>query len=141
MTNFFYALIIALHLVGPALAQSDPPRSPLSYSLREYGLILAIAILGGFVRWYNAVRRGQSAAYDLRILVGELFTSAFLGILTFWACEAIGVQPLVTAALAGMAGHAGVSGLLWAERVLKRFFEHKYGVPPSSSDRAPLDNK
>lgn len=141
MTNFFYALIIALHLVGPALAQSDPPRSPLSYSLREYGLILAIAMLGGFVRWYNAVRRGQSAAYDLRILVGELFTSAFLGILTFWACEAIGVQPLVTAALAGMAGHAGVSGLLWAERVLKRFFEHKYGVPPSSSDRAPLDDK
>lgn len=141
MANFFYALIIALHLAGPALAQSDPPRSPLSYSLREYGLILAIAMLGGFVRWYNAVRRGQSAAYDLRILVGELFTSAFLGILTFWACEAIGVQPLVTAALAGMAGHAGVSGLLWAERVLKRFFEHKYGVPPSSSDRAPLDNK
>ena len=140
MTNFFYALIIALHMSGPALAQSDPPRSPLSYSLREYGLILAIAMLGGFVRWYNAVRRGESAVYDLRSLVGELFTSAFLGILTFWACEAVGVQPLVTAALAGMAGHTGVSGLMWAERVLKRFFEHKYGVP-ASSDRAPLDDK
>lgn len=140
MTNFFYALIIALHLAGPALAQSDPPRSPLSYSLREYGLILAIAMLGGFLRLYNSVRRCESAFYDLRTLVGELFTSAFLGILTFWACEAVGVQPLVTAALAGMAGHTGVSGLLWAERVLKRFFEHKYGVP-ASSDRAPLDDK
>jgi hypothetical protein len=139
--NHLYALIFALCIAGPVWAQGEAPRSPLSYSLREYGLILAIAMLGGFVRWYNAVRRGQSMAYDLRILVGELFTSAFLGILTFWACEAIGVQPLVTAALAGMAGHAGVSGLLWAERVLKRFFEHKYGVPPSSSDRAPLDDK
>lgn len=139
--KFLYALIVALHMAGPALAQMDPPRSPLSYSLREYGLILAIAMLGGFVRWYNAVRRGESAAYDLRILVGELFTSAFIGILTFWACEAMNVQPLITAALAGMAGHAGVSGLLWAERVLKRFFERKYGVPPSSSDRAPLDDK
>ena len=107
--------------------------------LREYGLILAIAMLGGFVRWYNAVRRGESAAYDLRTLVGELFTSAFIGILTFWACEAMGVQPLVTAALAGMAGHAGVSGLLWAERVLKRFFERKYGV--EASDHAPLGDK
>lgn len=137
--NHVYALIIALHLAGPAFAQADIHRSPLSYSLREYGLILAIAMLGGFVRWYNAVRRGESAAYDLRTLVGELFTSAFLGILTFWACEAFNVQPLVTAAMAGMAGHAGVSGLLWAERVLKRLFERKYGV--ADSERVPLGDK
>jgi hypothetical protein len=134
-----YAIIFALSMAGPVLAQ-EQVKNPLSYSLREYGLILAIAMLGGFVRWYNAVRRGESAVYDLRILVGELFTSAFIGILTFWACEALNVQPLITAALAGMAGHAGVTGLLWAERVLKRFFEHKYGVP-SSTAPAPLDDK
>ena len=135
-----YAVILSLYMAAPALAQVTPPKNPLNYSLREYGLILAIAMLGGFVRWYNAVRRGESAAYDLRILVGELFTSAFIGILTFWACEAVGVQPLITAALAGMAGHAGVSGLLWAERVLKRFFERRYGIS-SDTDRAPLDSK
>ena len=135
-----YAVILSLYMAAPTLAQEViPPRSPLSYSLREYGLILAIAMLGGFVRWYNAVRRGESAAYDLRILVGELFTSAFIGILTFWACEAMGVQPLITAALAGMAGHAGVSGLLWAERIMKRFFEHKYGI--STEKPAPLDDR
>ena len=139
MTNLVYALIISLYLSGPAMAQDVLPKSPLNYSLREYGLILAIAMMGGFVRWYNAVRRGESAAYDLRILMGELFTSAFIGILTFWACEAMGVQPLVTAALAGMAGHAGVTGLLWAERIMKRFFERKYGVEPT--DRAPLGDK
>ena len=135
-----YALIVTLYLSSPALAQMEAPRSPLSYSLREYGLILAIAMLGGFVRWYNAVRRGESVAYDLRTLVGELFTSAFIGILTFWACEAMNVQPLITAALAGMAGHAGVSGLLWAERLLKRFFERKYGVSPHTGP-APLDDR
>ena len=139
MQNLICALVISLYLSGPAMAQQVLPKSPLSYSLREYGLILAIAMLGGFVRWYNAVRRGESAAYDLRILVGELFTSAFIGILTFWACEAMAVQSLITAALAGMAGHAGVSGLLWAERVLKRFFERKYGIEPT--DRAPLGDK
>ena len=139
MQNLIYALVISLYLSGPAMAQQVLPKSPLSYSLREYGLILAIAMLGGFVRWYNAVRRGESAAYDLRTLVGELFTSAFIGILTFWACEAMNVQPLITAALAGMAGHAGVSGLLWAERVLKRFFERRYGI--STEKPAPLDDR
>ena len=135
-----YAVILSLYMAAPTLAQEViPPRSPLSYSLREYGLILAIAMLGGFVRWYNAVRRGESAVYDLRTLVGELFTSAFMGILTFWACEAMNVQPLITAAMAGMAGHAGVSGLLWAERVLKRFFERRYGVEPAAP--APLDDR
>jgi hypothetical protein len=134
------ALIITLYLSGPVLAQDVVHKNPLSYSLRDYGVILAIAMLGGFVRWYNAVRRGESAAYDLRILMGELFTSAFIGILTFWACEAMNVQPLITAALAGMAGHAGVSGLLWAERVLKRFFERKYGVSPHTGP-APLDDR
>lgn len=138
--NHLYAVILSLYMAAPTLAQEViPPRSPLSYSLREYGLILAIAMLGGFVRWYNAVRRGESAAYDLRILVGELFTSAFMGILTFWACEAMNVQPLITAAMAGMAGHAGVSGLLWAERIMKRFFEHKYGI--STEKPAPLDDR
>lgn len=121
------------------MAQEVLPKNPLNYSLREYGLILAIAMMGGFVRWYNAVRRGESAVYDLRILVGELFTSAFIGILTFWACEAMNVQPLVTAALAGMAGHAGVAGLLWAEKVMKQFFERKYGV--ASTDHQSLDGK
>lgn len=138
MQNLICALVISLYLSGPVMAQ-EVHKNPLSYSLRDYGVILAIAMLGGFVRWYNAVRRGESAAYDLRTLVGELFTSAFIGILTFWACEAMNVQPLITAALAGMAGHAGVSGLLWAERVLKRFFERRYGVEPAAP--APLDDR
>lgn len=138
IVKLLLTLLVVLQMSGPAYGQA-PTKSPLSYSLGEYGLILGIAMLGGFVRWYNAVRRGESAAYDMRILIGELFTSAFIGILTFWACEAMNVQPLMTAALAGMAGHAGVSGLLWAERVLKRFFEKKYGV--DTTRPATLDDK
>jgi len=138
--NAIYAIIISLYLAGPALAQeAGTHKSPLSYSLREYGVILLIAMVGGFVRWFTAVRKGEANAYSIRVLVGELGTSAFMGILTFWVCEAMAVQSLLTYALAGMAGHVGVAGLMWAERVLEKFFENKYGVP--STDRAPLDDK
>jgi len=138
--NTLYALIISLHLAAPAIAQETAVhKSPLSYSLREYGVILLIAMVGGLVRWFTAVRKGEVAAYSIRVLVGELCTSAFMGILTFWVCEAMDVQSLLTYAMAGMAGHAGVAGLLWADRVLKKFFEHKYGV--AATDRAPLDDK
>jgi len=133
--HHIYAFVLILHLMTPAWAQTAKAhKSPLSYSLAEYGLILAIAMLGGFVRWYNAMKRGETVGYDLRGLVGELGTSAFIGILTFWACEALEIQPLIGYALAGMAGHAGVAGLIWAERILKGFFERKYAL----SDRAPL---
>jgi len=138
--NTLYAIIISLYLAGPALAQeAGTHKSPLSYSLREYGVILLIAMAGGFVRWFTAVRKGEANAYSIRVLVGELGTSAFMGILTFWVCEAMDVQSLLTYALAGMAGHAGVAGLMRVERVLKRFFERKYGI--ASTDRAPLDDK
>lgn len=106
----------------------EPLKNPLSYSMREYGAIIGIAMLGGFVRWYTSVRRGQAAVYDIRILVGELMTSAFIGILIFWACEAYNVNPLITAALTGMGGHMGISLLMWVEKSLKRHIECKYGL-------------
>ena len=137
--NSLAAIILSLHLLMPvaAQAQTTAAKSPFSYSLGEYGVILGIAMLGGFVRWYSAVRRGEAVAYDLRVLIGELGASAFIGILTFWACEAMNVQPLIGYALAGMAGHAGIAGLLWAEKLLQRFFERKYGV----TQPAPLDKR
>lgn len=52
-------------------------------------------------------------------LVGEVLTSAFAGILTFWLCEASDINPLVTAALVGISGHMGSRAIYhmetWAE--------------------------
>ncbi len=134
-----YALILSLYLSMPVMAQQaavSTHKNPLSYSMREYGYILAIAMAGGFIRWHNAVKRGEAAAYDLRGLVGELVTSAFIGILVFWGGEALNWHPLITPAVAGIAGHQGIAALVWAEKLLKGFFERKYGIAPT--DRAPL---
>lgn len=137
--RYVVAVAFWMHMIAAHANAVEPLKSPLSYSMREYGAIIGIAMLGGFVRWYTSVRRGQAAVYDIRVLVGELMTSAFIGILIFWACEAYNVNPLITAALTGMGGHMGISLLMWAERSLKRHLERKYGI--AETDRAPLGDK
>ena len=131
---------VALNLFFPAMAWAEANlKSPLSYTLREYGVILGIALLGGFAGWYRRVKRGDVEALNFAALVGELMISAFAGLLAFWVCEAFQLSPLLTAAAAGMAGHAGGTGISWMERLSKRYVERKFGF--SNSGAAPLGDK
>ncbi len=138
MKLIFAVAILALNLLFPAMAWAEANlKSPLAYSLREYAVILGIALLGGFASWYSRVRRGQAELLNFSALVGELAVSAFAGLITFWVCESFELSPLITAAAAGMAGHAGGTGISWMERVGKRYAERRFGV----TSPAPLDDK
>lgn len=119
------SIALCLHLLIPAAVWAQVKlKDPLDYSLRTYGLMLGVALLGGFVSWYAKVRKGDLPAWSLNHLVGELATSALAGLLCFWLCEWAGFQPLLTAALTGIAGHAGTRAIAafeeWAaKRALK----------------------
>jgi len=106
----------------------DQLKSPLSYSLREYGVILGIALLGGLASWYSRVRKGETDMLNFSSLIGELAISAFAGLISFWICESLDLSPLITAAVAGMAGHAGGNGISWLERLGKNYAERRMGV-------------
>lgn len=128
MNHLIANLALSFCLLQPPLAQAqDAIKHPLSYSLKEYGVILGIALLGGLVRWISAIRRKEAGMLSISSLVGELVISAFAGLLTFWLCESFGVNPLWTAAAAGLAGHAGGSGIAWLERTAKKQVEAKLG--------------
>lgn len=112
MLRLVFTLLLSLHLLLPIVAHAQSTaRSPLDYPLKQYGLILGIALLGGFVNWYAKVRKGEIPVFSLNHLVGELTTSAFAGLLCFWLCESAAISPLVTAALAGVAGHMGARAI------------------------------
>ncbi len=131
-------VILAINFLFPVMAWAEANlKSPLAYSLREYAVILGIALLGGFASWYSRVRRGQAELLNFSALVGELAVSAFAGLITFWVCESFALSPLITAAAAGMAGHAGGTGISWMERFGKRYAEKRFGV----TSPAPLDER
>lgn len=115
----------ALHataLAALALDAHAAEKTPLEYPLKQYGLVLAIALLGGFVSFYAKVRAGSVERYHLAALIGELTTSAFAGLLCFWLAEAAGAPDLITAVLVGIAGHMGAKAITlleqWATRKL-----------------------
>ena len=129
MTRLLCSLVIALHLLLPAVAWAqDKVRSPLDYSLKQYALFLGTALLGGIVSWYSKVRSGAIAATSLNHLVGELCSSALAGLLCFWICEWAGFPPLLTAALTGIFGHMGTRGIALLEEWAGRKFSGNGGL-------------
>jgi hypothetical protein len=128
--KYLVQVILCLHLLGPVLAwaQDTAPRDPLSYPLRTYGLMLLMAIFGGFVSWYGKVVRKELPVASLFHLIGELATSAFAGMMMFFLCEWAGSPTLLTVALVSMSGHMGAKLLGWGEEKLKKFFEKKAEV-------------
>jgi NhaP-type Na+/H+ and K+/H+ antiporter len=105
-------------------------KHPLSYTIGEYGLVLAAALLGGLVSFYAKVRKGAVRAANLMHLVGELTTSAFAGLLAFWVCEYLDVPQLLMPCVVGIAGHAGAQGISLLEEALARRARIAAGLPP-----------
>lgn len=132
-------LILCVHLMLPAIATAaDLVKDPLNYPLKQWAFTLALALIGGMVNWYAKVRKGDLAAHNLQALVGELATSAFAGVLAFFTCEAMGLQPLYTAAIVGVSGHMGTRAIDWMEGVLKSHASRLAG-PSETKDASPKE--
>lgn len=116
MGRLLVTLVLVLHLLTPlAVWAQDKGKNPLDYSLKQYALVLGVALLGGFVSWYGKVRSGALAATSINHLIGELCASAFAGLVCFWVCEWSGFPQLLTAALTGIMGHMGTRGITLLE--------------------------
>ena len=132
MSRIILTLILCMHLLLPAIANAQAVlKTPLSYTLREYGVVLGVAILGGIASWWGKVRRGELVLFNISALIGELCMSAFAGLMAFYLCEWWGMPPLLTAAIVGMSGHAGARGLSWLESVGQKIMERRMGIDTS----------
>ena len=101
-------------------AASRAASDPMSISWLTYGWVLALAIWGGLVRVIREEKYGTKTWPQLlRIFLVEMFTSAFVGVITFYLCEASNIQPLYTAALTSTAGWMGVRAMSLAETIYR----------------------
>jgi hypothetical protein len=99
-----------------------PEKSPETYSFLTYGWVFALAILGGVVSFMRKLQDGHTRVFNLIEFIGEIVTSAFAGVITFWMCEHSGLSPLVTAAFVGISGHMGSRAIFMAEGWLTKQF-------------------
>lgn len=97
-------------------------KDPTSYSLLTYAWVFLLAILGGVVNFVRKLQQGHVRAFNFVEFIGEIVTSAFAGVITFWLCENANMSPLLTAAFVGVSGHMGSRAIFMAENWLKNKF-------------------
>ena len=93
-------------------------KDPAAYDLLTYGWVLLLSLMGGVVAFLRKLREGHTRVFNLIEFIGELCTSAFTGVVTFYLCEAAQFPPVLTAALVGISGHMGSRGLFLIEKHL-----------------------
>jgi hypothetical protein len=99
-----------------------PEKDPTSYSLLTYLWVFGLSSLGGFISFINKLKKGHARAFNIAEFMGEIATSAFAGVITFWLCENSNISPLITAALVGVSGHMGSRAILLFEEWLAKKF-------------------
>lgn len=127
--------LISFALAADQAAQTT--RSPFTYSMATYLWVIAISSIGGTVSFINKVKRGAARPFNIAELLGEIFSSGFVGLLTFWACEFAKFDPLITAVLVGITGHMGTRALFAGEHMVEQWFYKKLGITPPCQEIQP----
>ena len=100
---------------------TDMVKDPMTYSVFTYCWVVALSAWGGVIRYLNSIK-GKKV--PLREIMFELFisssTSIFVGVITFYLCEAANFAPLWTAVCVAMTGHMGAESLTLLRNLVKR---------------------
>ena len=85
--------------------------------------MMLIAMAGGYVSFRRKMASGAARGFNITELIGEMVTSAFVGLATFWICRGFDVNPWLTAAGVAISGHMGARAIFLAEQKLTDIFD------------------
>ncbi len=96
-------------------------KDPTDYGLLTYSWVIFLSMWGGTVSFLRKIKNGAARPFNIAELIGEIFTSGFVGVITFWLCEASNINPLISAAMVGVAGHMGGRALFLFELYIEQW--------------------
>jgi hypothetical protein len=97
-----------------------PEKDPTTWGMSIWLLAIGMSVAGGLVNWYARVKQGHTRAFNIIELIGEIFTSAFVGLAVFMAAQSMGEPVGLCAALAGVGGHMATRLLFSIEKWIER---------------------
>ncbi|MNY43091.1 hypothetical protein D3C86_1780270 [compost metagenome] len=113
-------------------------KDPTSYSWVTYLWVFGLSLWGGTVRFLNQIKHGEYGLKRAFVLwAAGACTSIFVGVLTFYICEATKTSQLWTAVFVALAGHMGAEGIRMMQTGLASRLAMIFGrsVPPASPDK------
>lgn len=97
-----------------------PEKDPMTYSAITYLWVFVLSMWGGAVSFIGKIKIGQVRAFNIVEFFGELFISAFSGLITFYLCEAAGMDRLYETVFVAISGHMGARIIFTLEKVIER---------------------
>ncbi len=98
--------------------QNEPD---LFHSYKEYmpfAWMIGLSFWGGVASYVRKIKEGH-IRFSFAELVGELFISGFVGVLTFLLCQSAQFNSLLTAAMVGISGHMGSRAIFIIEKLVE----------------------
>lgn len=97
-----------------------PEKDPTTYSLITYVWVTALAAWGGLVSYLKKHKSGVVQRFSVNELIGELVTSSFAGVITFWLCELGEIDPLLSAVFIAISGHMSARIIFLIENSMEK---------------------
>lgn len=93
-----------------------PDKDPTTWAIGTWLLAIGMGFSGGAVNLWARMKNRHPKAFSIFEVIGELFTSGFVGVGTFMVAFSLDASPVVAAGAAGIGGHMGTRLLFSLER-------------------------
>ena len=96
-----------------------PEKDLLNYPFITYAWVIGMAALGGVAHYIKKINSGLKP-FSIAELAGEIIISGFVGLLTFFICDATAVDIRITAVFVGISGHMGSRAIYLIQLLIQK---------------------